>query len=181
MQHQLKSISKAGIPEAIAKAELYRYLNEPEEAESICRDILAIDPEHQLARRMLGLAITDQFAGVASDRYAEVQSIFQSLRAPYERHYYTGLLLERRAKAQLHAGCSPHILLPLVEQAMSCFAEAEKLRPAGNDDSILRWNRCVRLLESRPEFHAQHPGPHELQPEDTPPVNVSVRRTGTSR
>jgi len=176
MSHQLKSISKPGIPEAIAKAELYRYLNEPEEAESTCRDILAIDPDQQLAKRMLGLSITDQFLGISADRYAEVQSIFQSLRAPYERHYYTGLLHERRAKAQLHPGCSPHILLPLIEQAMSHFAEAEKIRPAHNDDSILRWNRCVRLLESRPEFHAQHPGPTRLESEDTPPVTTARRK-----
>jgi hypothetical protein len=177
MSHQLKSISKPGIPEALAKVELYRYLNEPEEAESICRDILAIDPDHQLAKRMLGLSITDQFTGAAADRYAEVQSIFSALRDPYERNYYTGLLHERRAKAQLHSGYSPHILLPLVEQAMTCFAEAEKIRPAGNDDSILRWNRCVRLLESRPEFHAVHPGPHTFESEDTPPVSASTRRT----
>jgi hypothetical protein len=177
MPHQLKSISKAGIPEALAKVELYRYLNEPEEAESICRDILVVDSEHQLARRMLGLAITDQFLGIAVDRYAEAHSIFQSLRDPYERNYYTGLLLERRAKAQLHTGCSPHILLPLIEEAMHHFAEAEKTRPPGNDDSILRWNRCVRLLESRPEFHAQHPGPSSFDSEDAPPVNFSSRRT----
>src|ERR1700723_672732 len=101
MPHQLKSISKAGIPEAIAKAELYRYLNEPEEAESICRDILAIEPEQQLARRMLGLSITDQFLGISGDRYDECRSIFQSLRDPYERFYYTGLFLERRANAPL--------------------------------------------------------------------------------
>ena len=170
MPHQLKSISKPGIPEAIAKAELYRYLNEPEEAESICRDILAVDENHQLARRMLGLAITDQFTGGAADRYAEVQSIFASLRDPYERNYYSGLLHERRAKAQLHSGCSAHILLPLVEEALRCFADAEKIRPAGNDDSILRWNRCVRLLESHPEFHAVHPGPEAFESEDTPPV-----------
>jgi tetratricopeptide (TPR) repeat protein len=176
MSHQLKSISKPGIPEALAKAELYRYLNEPEEAESICRDILAIDPDHQLAKRMLGLSITDQFTGAAADRYAEVQSIFGSLRDPYERNYYTGLLHERRAKAQLHSGYSPHILLPLIEQAMACFAEAEKIRPAGNDDCILRWNRCVRLFESRPEFHVQHPGPHAFESEDTPPVSGSTRR-----
>ncbi len=175
MPHQLKSISKAGIPEALAKAELYRYLNEPEEAESICRDILAVDPDHQLARRMLGLAITDQFTGAAGDRYGEVQSIFQSLRDPYERNYYTGLLHERRAKAQLHSGCSAHVLLPLIEDALRCFAEAEKIRPAGNDDSILRWNRCVRLLESRPEFHAVHPGPADFESEDLPPANVSFR------
>jgi tetratricopeptide (TPR) repeat protein len=177
MQHQLKSISKAGIPEALAKAELYRYLNEPEEAESICRDILATDSEQQLARRLLGLAMTDQFTGASTDRYAEVQSIFQSLKDPYERSYYTGLLNERRAKAQLHSGYSPHILLPLIEEAMRCFAEAEKIRPAGNDDSLLRWNRCVRLLESHPEFLAQHPGPNEFASEDTPPVNIPLRRT----
>src|SRR5271170_1182935 len=99
MEYKLKPISKPGIPEAIAKVELYRYLNEPEEAESICRDILAIDPEHQLARRMLGLSITDQFTGRAGDRYEEVRTIFQALHDPYERSYYTGLLLERRAKA----------------------------------------------------------------------------------
>jgi tetratricopeptide (TPR) repeat protein len=181
MPHQLKSISKAGIPEAIAKAELYRYLNEPEEAESICRDILVVDADHQLARRMLGLAVTDQFTGAAADRYAEAHSVFQSLRDPYERNYYTGLLQERRAKAQLHSGCSAHILLPLIEEALRCFAEAEKIRPAGNDDSILRWNRCVRLLESRPDFHAEHPGPAAFESEDAPPVNVPIRRTTTPR
>ena len=175
MAHELKSISKAGIPEAIAKVELYRYLNEPEEAESICRDILVVDSEHQLARRMLGLAITDQFIGIASDRYLEAQSIFQSLRDPYERLYYTGLLHERHAKTQLLVGYAPHILLPLIEEAMSCFAEAEKIRPAGNDDSILRWNRCVRLLQSRPDFHFERP-PASFDAEDMPPITSPGRR-----
>ena len=68
MNYQLKSISKAGIAEALAKVELYRYLNEPEESESICRDILAVDPQQQLALRLLGLSITDQFTGGVSDR-----------------------------------------------------------------------------------------------------------------
>src|SRR5882762_8665038 len=116
MEHQLKSISKSGIPEAIAKVELYRYLNEPEEAESICRDILAVDPEHQLARRMLGLAITDQFIGAASDRYIEVQSICESMGDPYEQVHDSVLLHERNAKTQLMAGDAPHTLLPLVEE-----------------------------------------------------------------
>ena len=177
MAHQLKSISKAGIPEAIAKVELYRYLNDPEEAESICRDILAVDPEHQLARRMLGLAITDQFIGASGDRYIEALSIFQSLRDPYEQLYYTGLLHERRAKTQLVVGYAPHILLPLIEEAMRCFAEAEKIRPAGNDDSILRWNRCVRLLESRPDFHFERP-PAAFDAEDMPPIHSPARRAG---
>ncbi len=148
MNYQLKSISHAGVAEALAKAELYRYLNEPEESESICRDILAVDPKQQLALRLLGLSITDQFAGGISDRYHEVEEIFQKLADPYERLYYTGILYERRAKAQLCAGQSPHTLLPLFERALQNFGEAEKIRPAGNDDAILRWNRCVRLLQS---------------------------------
>lgn len=177
MDPQLKTISKAGIAEAIAKVELYRYLNEPEEAESICRDILSVAADHQLARRLLGLAITDQFTGYAGDRYAEAAEIFEGLRDPYERSYYTGLLHERRAKVQLRAGYSAHILLPLIENAMNCFTEAEKIRPPGNDDSILRWNRCVRLLQSQPDFKVERDDTR-IDAEDSPPVNVRVRRAG---
>jgi tetratricopeptide (TPR) repeat protein len=148
MDYNLKSISKAGIAEAVAKVELYRYLNEPEEAESICRDILAIDPQHQLALRLLGLTITDQFVVGSSDRFREVEEIFQKLSGRYERLYYTGILYERRAKAQLRTGQPPHTVLPLFERALECFGEAEKICPAGNDDAILRWNRCVRLLQT---------------------------------
>src|SRR3982075_971322 len=142
MEYKLKRISTAGIPEAIAKAGLYRSLNEPEEAESICRDILAVEPENQLALRLLGLAITDQFCGDASDRAAEVESLFERLVERYERLYYTGLLHERRAKAQMRVGRSPHTLAPLFGEAMRCFAEAETIHPPNNDDAILRWNRC---------------------------------------
>jgi tetratricopeptide (TPR) repeat protein len=148
---QLKTISKAGIPEAISKAELYRSLNEPEEAESICHDILAVEPEHQLALRLLGLAITDQFCGDASDRHGEAGSLFQKLTA-YERIYYLGLLHERRAKAQMRVGRPLHTLAPLFAEAMRCFAEAETIHPPDNDDAVLRWNRCARLLQSHPGF-----------------------------
>lgn len=167
MDLKLKTISKSGIAEAIAKAELYRYLNEPEEAESICRDILAVDPHHMLGLRMLGLSITDQFTGEYTDRYSDVEKIFQSLQDRYERHYYTGLLYERRVKAQLRAGRAPHTLLPLMEQALQNFAEAERIHPPGNDDAILRWNRCVRLLQSQPDFESEEMASFDAQ--DSPP------------
>ena len=98
MEYQLKRISSAGIAEAIAKAELYRSLNEPEEAESICRDILDIEPDHQFALRLLGLALTDQFTGRGSDRYRETEQIFDQLVDEYERLYYSGILCERSAR-----------------------------------------------------------------------------------
>jgi tetratricopeptide (TPR) repeat protein len=151
---QLKMISKSGIEEAISKAELYRYLNEPEETESICHDILAIEPGHQVALRLLGMAITDQFNGTAADRYAEAEKHLRNLADRYERLYYIGILQERRAKKLLRAGRAPHTVLPFFEDAMRCFSEAAEIRPKGNDDAILRWNRCVRILEGNPEFTA---------------------------
>jgi hypothetical protein len=151
MEIKLKPISLVGIDNALSKAELYRFLNEPEEAESICRDVLAVDPEHQLALRLLGLAITDQFNGALADRYGEAESVFQQLTSPYERLYYAGLLCERRAKEQLGVGRPPHTVLVLLEEAMRCYEEAAKIRPAGNDDAILRSNRCVRLIQAHAE------------------------------
>ena len=149
MELKLKPISTAGIAEAISKAQLYRNLNEPGEAESICRDILAIEPGNQPAQRLLGLAITDQFNGGISDRYAEAERVFRGLTSEYERVYHFGIVQERKGKAQLRAGRLPHTVLPIFEDAMRLFEEAEKIRPADNDDTILRWNRCVRLLQSR--------------------------------
>ena len=152
MQYELKSISKSGIEEAISKAELYRYLNEPEETESICHDILAIEPAHQVALRLLGMAITDQFNGSTADRYGEAEQALLRLTDAYEQTYYLGILNERRAKALLRAGREPHTLLPFFEEALRCFSKAGGIRPPGNDDAILRWNRCVRILQSDPRF-----------------------------
>ena len=157
MEFKLKSISAEGIDAALAKAELYRFLNEPEEAESICQDVLAVEPGHQLALRTLGLALTDQFTGDPSDPYSASVDAFQQLTDAYERSYYTGLLYERRAKAQLKAGRPPHTITVLLEQAMHAYGQAERMRPTGNDDAILRWNRCARLLHSKldSEWHRE--------------------------
>jgi hypothetical protein len=172
MELKLKQISRAGINEAIAKVELYRYLNEPGEAESICRDIIALEPTHQTALRLLGLAITDQFKGDTTDRYAEASNIFQSLTNNYERAYFCGLLQERKAKAQLRAGLPPPTVKPTFEEAMRYFEAAEKIRPPENDDAILRWNRCVRLLQSLMPA-AWEKRMDEVEVDDGPPVNRS--------
>jgi len=160
MEVKLKVISPDGVGAAMSKAELYRLLNEPEEAESICHDVLAVEPEHQLALRLLGLAITDQFTGDPSDRHSDVECAFQRLTDRYERLYYMGILHERRAKAQLRAGRPPHMLMVLLDDAMHCYEEAEQILPTGNDDAILRWNRCVRLIHSRTEsdWHREFEG-----------------------
>lgn len=158
MEFRLKSISQAGIDTAIAKAERYRFLNEPEEAESICRDILAVDPNHQLAQRILGLAISDQFTGGAKDRFPEAAAVCGALEDPYARAYYTGIMHERHAKAQLRAGRPAQAVVAELEEAMNCFEKAEQICPKNNDESILRWNRCARLLQTMPQpaTHDEH-------------------------
>jgi tetratricopeptide (TPR) repeat protein len=168
VEPQFKTISKNGIPEALSKVQHYRYLNQAEEAESICRDILTIDAENQAALRLLGLAITDQFTGALSDRHHEAAECFEKLTSPYECLYYSGILHERRAKALMRAGHMPHSLLASFENAMHCYEEAEKIRPKGNDDALLRWNRCLRLVQSMPALSRELEQAFEAG--DSPPV-----------
>src|SRR5262249_12285891 len=87
----LKKISPASIPHALDKAEGYRLRNDPAQAESIYRDVLAVDPENQDAVRGLILSLTDQFEAAAAARAArEAQAHVARLREEYERAYYSG-------------------------------------------------------------------------------------------
>jgi hypothetical protein len=149
----LKPLSHDAVPAALAKAERYRLLNEPGQAESICLDVLAVDPANQAARVMLILALTDQFHDHAAGAVHRAQESLAALESPYDREYYAGLICERRARAHLARGGhgSSHAGREWIKDALAHYAEAERLRPAGNDDAILRWNACVRLLEQHPE------------------------------
>ena len=152
MELALKAISKDAVPGALATADVYRLLNEPGETESICRDVLATDPANQTALRLLGLSLTDQFTGRETDAYVEAERAFASLTDPYDRMFNTALLRERRAKAEIRIGNPPYMDAALLREALRLFAEAEKIRPPGNDEALLRWNRCVRLIQSRPDL-----------------------------
>jgi hypothetical protein len=160
MTYALKRIHPDGIDAALQKADRYRELNQPEEAESICRDVLAIDAGHQLALRILGLALSDQFGPSSGKRFAEAQAVFARLTDPYEHAFYTGLAFERQAKAELAAQVPLRSIRPLFDQALARYAEAEAIRPAGNDDAILRWNSCVRALQAASGPAAAEAEPH---------------------
>src|SRR5205809_6026184 len=96
---ELKQLHKDAIPAALAKAERYRLLNEPGEAESICLDILAIDATHQDALTTMLLAITDEFQGEGdAARSACAEAILPNLADEYARVYYGALIKERRAR-----------------------------------------------------------------------------------
>ena len=146
---ELKPLSPDTVPRALAKAERYRLQNEPNEAQSICMDVLAADPGNQDAITTMILALTDQFV---SDRSAvhEAQAMVSRLQDEYERAYYTGIILERRAKAHLAHGTpgAGGRAYWWLREAMRCFDEADAIRPANNEDARLRWNACARLIDS---------------------------------
>jgi hypothetical protein len=160
---ELKPITREGIPAALHKAERYRLLNDSSAAESICLDILEVEPENAQALVMLLLSITDQFVDDSGDEVRRAREVLPRLKDDYKRAYYSGIIAERKAKALLHRGSVgvDEVAYDWFREAMRWYEKAEAIRPAGNDEAILRWNTCVRLLDK----HApRRPTREELQP-----------------
>jgi hypothetical protein len=144
----LKPLTSDAIPRALAKAERYRLLNEPSEAESICEDVLRIDPGNQEALVILLLALTEQFDDGIGGHLADARDVVQRLDDAYDRAYYAGIVAERHGKAQLRrAGpAAADAAHECIREAMAHYEAAEAVRPPGNDDALLRWNACARRL-----------------------------------
>jgi len=146
----LKALSKDAIPTALSKADRYRLLNEPLLAESICLDILAVEPDNQEALVTMLLALTDQFGKNARLGENDPKDIIRRMHGEYERAYYTGIVEERKARALLDepGPKSGFMAFDYLSSAMHHYEQAAELRPVGNDDALLRWNTCARLMKS---------------------------------
>jgi hypothetical protein len=144
----LKKIHKDAVAQALERAHFYRLLNEPGAAESICLDVLEIDPENQDALVSLLLAITDRFTRGYAVGATQAKELLPRIRDEYQRAYYAGIICERQAKARLQQGGpgSSHDAYEWLRDAMEWYEKAEAIRPAGNDDPILRWNACARII-----------------------------------
>jgi hypothetical protein len=166
MDFQAKPITREGIPTALQKAERYRIINDPTSAESICLDVLAVSPENQQALVVLLLAITDQFEAAPTEGVRRAREVLPRLNDEYKRAYYAGIICERCGKAQLRSGApkSGERAYHWLREAMSWYEKAESQRPAGNDEAILRWNTCGRLLARYPH----------LKPETDEPVALTL-------
>jgi len=152
---ELKPLSQEAVARALEKAEQYRLLNEPAEAESICEDVLRVAPGNQEAMVTLLLALTDQFDGEGRAEAApRAREVVARLEDQYARAYYSGIVCERRAKAQFKQGGpgSGSVAYESFRQAMSWYEKAEAVRPPGNDDALLRWNTCARILARSPSL-----------------------------
>jgi hypothetical protein len=160
---QLKRINADGIPHSMEKAERYRLLNDPAQAESICHDVLAVDADNQDALRCLILSLTDQFsANGAAAAAREARACIVKLSDEYERAYYSGLVHERETRAFLdRKNAVRSAAYDGFRHAMEWYERAEALRPPGNVDAVLRWNSCVRAIE-RERLEPADDDAHEL-------------------
>ena len=149
---ELKRLGRDAVPAALEKAQRYRLLNEPIEAESICLDVLEVEPDNTEALATLVLALSDQFERRLGDKFEQARALLARFRSEYERRYYEGILCERRAKVSLgQAGPgSGAVAYQWFREAMRHFEAAHALRPEGNDDPTLRWNACARVLNRNP-------------------------------
>jgi len=152
---ELKKLSVDAISAALEKANRYRLLNEPGAAESIYLDVLAVDPENQEALTNIVLAMSDRFGKDYAIGDSRVAEYLTRIKDDYARTYYTGIMYERRGKATLAKNGVGSF--ELLRQAMDCFETAESMRPSGNDDAILRWNGCARIIKH-----------NNLEPRDMP-------------
>jgi hypothetical protein len=145
---ELKPLRAEAIPAALSRAERYRLLNEPEQAESICQDVLRTQPGNQQAITLYLLAITDSFRTSHRPDVWRARALLEQLTSEYDRCYYAGIVEERLARFKLESGAplGPEEAYDGFARAMRWYAQAESLRPAGNDDAILRWNTCARVL-----------------------------------
>jgi hypothetical protein len=162
--YSLMPIARAAIPAALQKAEHYRLLNDSAAAESICLDVLEVEPDNQGALITLLLATTDQIADELSAGVARARAVLPRLQDEYHRHYYAGIICERRGKAQFRqrAPRAAEVAAGWLRDAMQHYSLAEAIRPSDNDDAILRWNTCARTLNRSGQPH--QPVAEEYEP-----------------
>ena len=148
-----KSISKEAVPAAIERAERYRLLNEPLQAESICIDILAVDPDNRRATVILLLSLTNQFGHRLGENLTRARELLDRFDDEYSRLYYAGIIHERKGTCALERRTpgSGYVAYDDLRSAMECYEKAAECSPPGNDEALLRWNTCARIIEREPD------------------------------
>jgi hypothetical protein len=145
---ELKPLSRENVDAAIGKAEHYRLLNQPRLAESICLDVLEVDPENQHATIVLLLSLTDLFSRSTTGASKLAFELAGKLKDNYARVYYTGIINERLGASALNSSSqsSDFDAYEWYREAMECYEKAEEINKGENNDPVLRWNTCARII-----------------------------------
>ena len=92
------------------------------------------------------------------------RELLPRLKDEYKSAYYAGIVCERCAKAQLRPQTpgAGEMAYHWLQEALRWYEKAEARRPPGNDESILRWNTCVRMLNRNEQLRPGTQEPVEL-------------------
>ncbi len=165
---ELKPLSHQAVSAALDKADHYRLLNEPVQAESICLDVLEVEPDNQRALVTMVLSLSDQLDTSLNRTFREAKELVPRLADDYARAYYWGIVCERRARAHLSGGSmgAGTMAYDWFRQAMESYDRAIEHAPEGNEDAVLRWNACARVINRNPDVEPEPDGvgvPHLLE------------------
>jgi hypothetical protein len=160
---ELKALPRGQMARALAMAQRCRDVSEPQEAESICLDVLEMEPENQEALVLLLLARTDLLEEGLPGAVERAREPLSKVTAEYDREYYAGIICERQARHLLRARGrhSSFVAWEWFQYAMDHFEAAARLSPERLEPA-LRFNACVRLIERnrhcmpRPDENGEH-------------------------
>ena len=94
------------------------------------------------------LALTDQFVSPRGSRVREASELVEHLEDEYDKRYYSGMICERRGVASL-AKAGPDsgpIAYDWLRRAMDHYESPDEVGPEGNEEALLRWNTCARVI-----------------------------------
>jgi len=149
MELKIHEIRLGAIKKALKKARQYRRLAEPEIAESICLDMLHVEPDNQDILIVYILSLLDQISRNKKQTHIkEIERTIEKLSSQYRRYYYSGLLNERRARHLIRQPMSHSFAYDYFIEALEFYRQAIDRCPEKNDEAILRWNSCVRTIET---------------------------------
>jgi len=97
---------------------------------------------------LLLLSLSDQLSENIPETLDRAWGLLSRLGDEYLHSYYQGILFERQARVYLRRASpgSGFSAYDLLREAMRLYEKAELLRPAGNDEALLRWNTCARTI-----------------------------------
>lgn len=160
---ELKDLPQGEMSTALAMAQRCRAVSEPQEAESICLDVLRTEPDNQEALVLLLLARTDLLEEGLPGGVERAREPLSRLSSQYDRAYYDGIVCERQARYLLRSRGrhTSFVAWEWFQHAMDHFEDAARLSPQ-RIEAALRFNACVRLIERnrhcvpRPQENGEH-------------------------
>lgn len=163
---ELKQVPRGGMSTALAMAQRCRDVGEPEEAESICLDVLEEEPGNREALVLLLLARTDLLDQGLPGGVERAREPLSGLTDEYDRAYYAGIVYERQARYLLRARGrrSSFVAWDWFQHAMDHFEAASRVAP-DRVEPVLRFNACIRLIARNRHCvpSPEEPGEHGIE------------------